>query len=503
MFLAREGIEPEPSPRPWAGNVEGTGANAKSWFDRLLAGMVEAGLGIPALCLYLSLAEPELLARVARLDLAVPHNRPMRRAGGRNPWTAAEIRHLIQLWGEGIHVARIAEALGRSRGGIYAKKRRLGLPARDRKSLVDRDPLAEADVRPGQRVEGRRDPQGAPAPGWARKPGATSPLSESIDAPEVVGRGGAAGLSPKNDKVADESSGRSVGRKRADRKALAGREGAPEGADTPTERDLGSVRTRTASPELLAAIDQARKLAKKAYTKEPAEWSRSDWSETEVLELALRSFAGQTRFGIARDMGISVSAAKDRLTRIGMGSVWGDFRRKGLKNDAGGFDVGLGLDRMRNLRAVARVCGIFKALFFVGERDRKELYYCPEWHRNFSPAALERKARREIEKAAKPKKVKATGRRAVTAWADGENGRDRGYDACLDQVLAEALENFETELLIPPAAPCAVAAAGGLVQLAGETPIEWLGGRDQRELAPIEMAPACTGSVEIVTSQRR
>lgn len=472
-------------------------ANAKSWFDRLLAGMIEAGLGIPALCLYLSLTGPELEVRILALDLPMPRSEPLRRAGGRRAWSPAEVRQLIQWWGEGIRVGRIAEALGRSKGSVYYKKRKLGLPPRDRKSLVDRDPLAEADVCLGAGVEVlRRHPPGESTPGWAGKPGEASSPSEAIEkAPVARGAGVAwhpAGLPRELDESAVESICRTASRRRAGREALVDRERAPEGVDAPKGRDLGSVLLGTASAELLVAIEAARKFAKKAYRKMPADWSRSDWSETEVLELALRGFAGQSRFGIARDMGISACAAADRLTRIGMGSVWGDFRAKGLKNGADGFDVAVGLERMQNLRAVGRVCGMLETLFFVGDRDRTQIHNCPEWHRNFSPEARERKARREREKEAKPEKVKAADRQVVVTLARATNASAPGHDAYLDRVLAEAVENCETEPAVPRAAPCAVAEVGGLVETAGETPIEGLGEWEQRELWPIELASACT-----------
>ena len=53
--------------------------------------------------------------------------------GGKNPWSAEDVRLLIALWTDGAHVLSIAEALGRTRGAIYSKRRRLGLPSRDRK----------------------------------------------------------------------------------------------------------------------------------------------------------------------------------------------------------------------------------------------------------------------------------------------------------------------------------------------------------------------------------
>lgn len=400
MFLSREDSESGASQEAWTGSVQGELANSKLWFDRLLTGMVEAGFGIPALCLYLTLSEPELLARVVALGLPTPHDRPIRRAGGRNPWTEAEIRQLIEWWGDGIRVSRIAEALGRSKSGIYAKKRRLGLPARDRKGLVDRDPVAGFDMCLGAGVEiARRERTSEPDRGAARETRGRSSPSEPSDASDLTGCAGQdVGSSAAVAQVAP-TSGESICRGSAGRSKKRACEAGPEGVwakpALPDGGELGSVRRGTASPALLTAIDEARRLARKVYGSRAPDWSRVDWSEEATYELALRGFAGQSRFGVARDMGISVQAAADRLTRLGMGSVRKDWGKRGWSRQVEGFDVATALDRMRTSGAAARVCLEFCVLFFVGRQDRTKLRKCPEWHREHGDGPGKSKQRKE------------------------------------------------------------------------------------------------------------
>lgn len=131
MFLSRDDVTEQNASPSWPEVVLATVATALTSFDAILCGMVAAGLGIDALSLYLGLTRTGLLDRLAALGLPTPHDRPMRRAGGKNPWSAEDVRLLIAAWTDGAHVLSIAETLGRSRGAIYSKRRRLGLPSRD------------------------------------------------------------------------------------------------------------------------------------------------------------------------------------------------------------------------------------------------------------------------------------------------------------------------------------------------------------------------------------
>ena len=122
----------------WAGVFRVAVAAAVAPVDYVLAGMVAAGLGAEAISLYLGLARTALFERLVELGLPAPHDRPLRRAGGRNSWSTEDVQQLIAWWVAGIHVRSIAVGLGRSRSAIYAKRRRIGLPDRERKRLVYR-----------------------------------------------------------------------------------------------------------------------------------------------------------------------------------------------------------------------------------------------------------------------------------------------------------------------------------------------------------------------------
>ena len=130
-----------------------------SRLQHVLPGMVARGHGIDALCLYLGLARTALLGLLGELDLPTPNDRPLRKPGGRNPWSLADTTLFIVLWVGGWHSESLGERFGRSAGSSRYKARHLGLPRRDRK-LVFR-PLRPGDELPGGILQGLR-PEPAP-----------------------------------------------------------------------------------------------------------------------------------------------------------------------------------------------------------------------------------------------------------------------------------------------------------------------------------------------------
>ena len=117
-------------------------------FDRVLAGMVAAGHGIEAICLYLGLTRGVLLEHVVRLGLATPHERPMRKSGARG-WSVLDTIRLIAWRLAGVHPETVGARLGRSANAVRAKARRLGLPVPDRRTLRKLDPGILEDPLPG------------------------------------------------------------------------------------------------------------------------------------------------------------------------------------------------------------------------------------------------------------------------------------------------------------------------------------------------------------------
>ena len=71
----------------WAGVFRVAVAAAVAPVDYVLAGMVAAGLGAEAISLYLGLARTALGERLVELGLPAPHDRPLRRTGGRHSWS--------------------------------------------------------------------------------------------------------------------------------------------------------------------------------------------------------------------------------------------------------------------------------------------------------------------------------------------------------------------------------------------------------------------------------
>lgn len=120
--------------------------------DRILKGMLAVGLVQQAICIYLGLSAEELLAAVVRLGLPTPSDAPMRRRGGKNPWSDWQCEILVRRWGENIHPQSIAEEIGRSAGAVRAKARRLGLFRRNRKDLIKRGP-GEVNAQPKSGTE--------------------------------------------------------------------------------------------------------------------------------------------------------------------------------------------------------------------------------------------------------------------------------------------------------------------------------------------------------------
>jgi hypothetical protein len=104
--------------------------------DRILCGMVAAGLVQQALCVFLDLSEDELFSDLRRLNLSTRSDRPLRRPGGAHPWSAEHVRLLITRWVANIHPESIGAELGRSAAGVRSKARRLGFYRRSRKDLI-------------------------------------------------------------------------------------------------------------------------------------------------------------------------------------------------------------------------------------------------------------------------------------------------------------------------------------------------------------------------------
>jgi len=393
----------------WAGVFRVAVAAAVAPVDYVLAGMVAAGLGAEAISLYLGLARTALFERLVELGLPAPHDRPLRRAGGRNSWTTEDVQQLIAWWVAGIHVRSIAVGLGRSRSAIYAKRRRIGLPDRERKRLVYRS-LSELAATSGD--------AGVPSPSDNAAPvhhgvGASvnSLLPPAIDLGSCVGEPvvvtGGVLVAPDQGSMFDifEAALSSKAVSPAGLDQFEGKpqpsveEASPPGytASFPSEpqtesesgRSRGEGRERPAG--LSAAIEELRRFCKKTQGPgDEPDWKRLKVSEEFILELALRALAAQSREGIARDMGITASMAANRVSRLDIMR-----RRRKLVDE---FNIEAALENLATSGLVARTCKGLKRLFFVRKGDSRR--FCRDWDK-IQKRREKGDGRKEMEKTAR------------------------------------------------------------------------------------------------------
>lgn len=111
------------------------GLVSSAQYFQILTGILAQGHGIEAICQFLTLTRDALLDLVVQLALPTPHDRPCRRTGGVRAWGPADYSTLLTGWLGNWPTACISERIDRSRGSIWAKARRMGLPKRDRGSL--------------------------------------------------------------------------------------------------------------------------------------------------------------------------------------------------------------------------------------------------------------------------------------------------------------------------------------------------------------------------------
>jgi len=381
---------------------------AVSPFDYVLAGMIAAGLGIEAICLYLGTAKTVLLERLAALGLATPHDRPLRRSGGKNPWTAGETRQFLGWWVEGVQVACMAEALGRSRGALYGKRARLGLPARNRKRLVFRTakelvaaahhdgsaasqaaPFVAVPPSPEARPRGAAVSEASPAgvsdaaraaerAAWVADP-AFGGAAEDATGTEVqdAARGVAGSVAGCSGPIVvpeapPESKCRGSG---SDGPRIVGR-GRPRRADGTTTS--GTDKARCVAPGevvredpgmLVAAFDEMRR----SWIDRLRQWAGKgdDWAwrnDEELFEFVLRGVGNQLPGSIARDMSFGYSQVAVRLSRLEI--------VRSRKRLVDRFDLGAACRRMREERHVLRGCGMRRTPFVSLRKDN--ILFCRE-----------------------------------------------------------------------------------------------------------------------------
>jgi DNA-binding CsgD family transcriptional regulator len=295
-------------------------AAALSPLDHVLVGMVAAGLGVEALCLYLGLSRDALFMRIVALDLRTPHDRPLRKPSGKTPWTGSDVHQLIAWWVEGLTGVAIAEQLGRSPGAVYSKARRLGLPRRQRK-LLCRAPAAIEAL--------RQHPQSSPSADVRGDHPSLERFIEQLRAP------------------------------------------APAPARFPLPQDLSrriDAARREAGLDLLPRLEVlAPAPGAPRIGKQKAAFART-WTPELEHELSLRVWAGQYYKDIAEAMAMSTPTVASRMTllEIPLGDI--PERRRGNRPP---YDEAVALKNIKACDMVEGYCRRFHRIFW-GDRCRSQ-----------------------------------------------------------------------------------------------------------------------------------
>lgn len=130
--------------------------------------MIEKGHTPDTIASFLGMLTVDLIARLYRFDLHIPHSgsisRKVRKNNARNAWQLAEIRQLIELREQNASTTLIADKLGRSAGSVRYKARWLGLPNLPRGKpttglplFPDLDPVSKPRRKPRIRLAWRED----------------------------------------------------------------------------------------------------------------------------------------------------------------------------------------------------------------------------------------------------------------------------------------------------------------------------------------------------------
>jgi hypothetical protein len=309
VFLDRNDVTASDShPQTIAGVVLATVVAVVTAGDSVLAGMIAAGLSGDAIGLYLDISPAALFDRAESLGLTRPHDRPMRRAGGKNSWTPEDSRQLIALWMAGVRVRSVAAALGRSMSAIYGRRRRLGLPPRDRRALHDRSideclatprlrarpAVGEADHWPDVRPAPPNSAQSAPPPTCPVDLLAPFDDELNVTALEPAFVSADLGVICDNDRqsavAADPHEVLAFARPWADRTEIVARERTFE------ELSPGS------QPEI---------VKKQKVTR----ISKVNLTEVQKLQIEERALGGQRTRGIANDLGVTFGQASSHLRK--------------------------------------------------------------------------------------------------------------------------------------------------------------------------------------------
>ena len=274
----------------------GAGTVSNWRFDRVLAAMIAKGHGLEALQCCLGVTVAFILERVVACGMATPPDHPMRRSNHPRAWKTSDLSLFIECWIANWDGGSMADTFGRSRGGIYALSRRLGLPSRRRGDI--RRPTIRAVGEMGEARQAAAAPRAGSSlaggsqalpPIVSHSPVAQPPILTSRRRAQVI-----CTLSPVEAPTAAVSGRRTSGLQQADTQA--------EMAPLPTpEAGMRRVRTLTGFDGLPLAVEVRASRGQVA------------WTPRLELYLASTRWAGQHPRAVARDLGIPFSAVVSRL----------------------------------------------------------------------------------------------------------------------------------------------------------------------------------------------
>jgi len=296
------------SPALFAGPALHLVAAARFPFDIVLSGMVAAGQGLDALCLFLSLSRDALFESLVRLGLQTPHDRPMRKPGARG-WSVPDTLRLIAWRMAGIHPETIGLRLGRSANGVRAKARRLGLPVPDRKLLRRVDPATLSDPQGCSRFLRNGIDDGSVTR-------TAMPVGKSLrDRPSIV-------RSASHSSSTTGAAMPALPVVGAGSSASAASKAGARGLRPPSQREL-PVFGLARPTQTLPTPSSAQNLAAPAQSSlSDIAWvgacRRVETNEVAIMGLSMRYFGGQNWKHIAADAGMSPAALRSVLSRIGL-----------------------------------------------------------------------------------------------------------------------------------------------------------------------------------------
>lgn len=330
----------------------------------LLLWMLAACVRSELICAILGIDRSGLETRARTLDVPeLPAEQTTkRRSGGRwRPWETDELRALISHWLAGARVGDIAEALDRSKGAIYRRKRLLGLPGRVRKELLEAGGLDPAYAWPPKISPGILKPDGGrPAP------------SKKREAEEGERRGA-------------------------------------EGCDSATAR--GATSGVLEADDIVGASERLEALWKRMRNGVEPDWTGTRIDKSEALELAVRVLAGQSRDQIMVEMGLKRSTVVCRAARM-------DLSLPGTGGQS--LDVNRAFERLEETGLVPRTCRHFGRLFFAQKSDSQA--YCGEYRRQ---AGLNKGRTRRAKKGVGEKARESQDREMENGEMSGESRSSR------------------------------------------------------------------------------